>query len=197
LEVLAWTNDTTRATALTYQDGVLVKNGDATRRYIGSFRTDGSNHAEDSVANRYLWNYYNRVSRRMSKAFNATSWTYTTATWRQANGSTANQLNFLVGVAEDVVDASCSINTSNGTGNVSFFIATGLNTTTAPSGAVCENSSANINQEYPLHVFDSHIPAVGVNYIAALERSEALGTSTWHAQLLSTYTNGLQGKVMA
>ena len=32
LEFLAWTNDTTRATALVYQDGVLVKSGATTRR---------------------------------------------------------------------------------------------------------------------------------------------------------------------
>src|SRR5690606_6570024 len=36
---VAWTNDTTRATALAYQDGVLVKSGDATRKFLGSFRT--------------------------------------------------------------------------------------------------------------------------------------------------------------
>ena len=62
LEVLAWTNDTTRATALVLQNGVYVKSGATTRRYLGSFRTTGvSGQTEDSVANRFVWNYYNRV----------------------------------------------------------------------------------------------------------------------------------------
>ena len=108
LEVLVWTNDTTRATALTTQDGVLVKTGDATRRYLGTFysTTAGNGQIEDSVANRYLWNYYNRVVRPMRVLDATASWTYQTATIRQANGSTANQLNFCVGVSEDSVSSS-------------------------------------------------------------------------------------------
>lgn len=42
LETVNWTNDTTRATALTYQDGVYVKSGATTRRYLGTGRTTGS-----------------------------------------------------------------------------------------------------------------------------------------------------------
>ena len=42
LETVAWTNSTTRATALTTQDGVMVKSGTTTRRYLGSFITDAS-----------------------------------------------------------------------------------------------------------------------------------------------------------
>ena len=43
LELTAWTNLTTRATALAYQNGVLCKTEGAlvTRRYLGSFRTTG------------------------------------------------------------------------------------------------------------------------------------------------------------
>jgi hypothetical protein len=37
LELLAWTNDTTRATALVLQNGVLVKSGATTRRSDGDF----------------------------------------------------------------------------------------------------------------------------------------------------------------
>lgn len=107
LEVLVWTDDTNRATALTTQDGVLVKSGDATRRYLGTFysTTAGNGQIEDSFANRYLWNYYNRVVRPMRTAVNAGDWTYTTATIRQANGAAANQLNFVIGVSEDEVGA--------------------------------------------------------------------------------------------
>lgn len=38
-EILAWTNTTTRATALAYQDGILCKSGYKSKRYIGSFAT--------------------------------------------------------------------------------------------------------------------------------------------------------------
>lgn len=36
LELTAWTNVSTRATGLAYQDGVLVKTGATTRRYVGT-----------------------------------------------------------------------------------------------------------------------------------------------------------------
>lgn len=79
---LVWTSTTARATGLVLQNGVLVKNGDATRRYIGTFFPTATTTTEDSLAKRYLWNYYNRVP-RFASVFEATaSWSYGTATWR-------------------------------------------------------------------------------------------------------------------
>lgn len=75
LESLAWTNDTTRATALTRQNGVLVKSGAATRRYLGTiyiYSPDSINsYALDSENNRYVWNMYNRVLKMISKRSDA------------------------------------------------------------------------------------------------------------------------------
>jgi hypothetical protein len=65
-ELLAWTNDTTRATAITIQDGRYCKSGAKDRLYLGTFYTTATTTTEDSLANRYLWNMYNRVSRGMS-----------------------------------------------------------------------------------------------------------------------------------
>jgi hypothetical protein len=42
LELLAWTNATSRATNLVYQNGVLCKTGALTRRYLGSFYNGGN-----------------------------------------------------------------------------------------------------------------------------------------------------------
>jgi len=42
LQATAWSNDTTRATALTTQDGILVQTGNTDWRYVGCFRTTGS-----------------------------------------------------------------------------------------------------------------------------------------------------------
>ena len=61
LESTVWTNDTTRATALAYQDGILVKSGDPTRRYLGTIRITGTTgQCEDSNLRRFVWNMYNR-----------------------------------------------------------------------------------------------------------------------------------------
>ena len=50
---------TTRATALVYQDGILVRTGATTRRYLGTVRTDGSTQFEDTATQRFVWNLQN------------------------------------------------------------------------------------------------------------------------------------------
>jgi len=66
LALVVWTKWNTRATALTTQDSVYVKDGDATWRYVGTILIDRAGGAcTDSVTNRGVWNYYNRVLRPM------------------------------------------------------------------------------------------------------------------------------------
>ena len=89
LESLAWTDDTTRATSLVLQNGVYVKSGATTRRYIGTIRINATGgQTEDTFKQRFVYNAYNTV-RRSFAAYNTTSsWTYTTASWREFNNGT-------------------------------------------------------------------------------------------------------------
>ena len=62
LEAVAWTNDTTRATAIVKQDGVWVKSGTPARRLVGCFRTTGtSGQCESSLKTRFIANVDNLV----------------------------------------------------------------------------------------------------------------------------------------
>ena len=79
LELLAWTSATARATALVYQNGVLVKSGATTRRYLGTFYTTSTTQTADALATRYLYNYYNRVM-RVGYVIDNTSHSYVTGT---------------------------------------------------------------------------------------------------------------------
>jgi len=102
LDSTIWTDDATRATALALQDGIYVKTGATTRRYVGTIRiTATTGQCEDSDANRFVWNYYNRVSRRNFKT-DATAHDYTTNAWRYWNNTDTHNLKFVVGVAEEV-----------------------------------------------------------------------------------------------
>jgi hypothetical protein len=65
LELLVWTNDTTRATAIAQQDGVYVKSGDATRRLVGTIYTTSTTTTEDSKTKRYVCNVDNQVNQTM------------------------------------------------------------------------------------------------------------------------------------
>ena len=89
LESVVWTNDTTRATALTTQDGVYVKNGATTRRYLGTIRTTSSTgQCEDSTERRFVWSYYNQVKKKQRTRLNTGGHTYSTGAWRNVNNST-------------------------------------------------------------------------------------------------------------
>lgn len=97
LETLIWTNNTTRATAVTYQDGILCKSGDKTRLYLGSISLTSSAVIDDTDAVRNLWNQYNRAVRKLKKAETTASWTYATASWRALNNASTNAVAALLG----------------------------------------------------------------------------------------------------
>lgn len=182
LELTAWTNDTTRATALTLQNGVYVKTGFTTRRYLGSFRTTGSSgQTEDSFTKRYVWNYYNRVTRPMRVLEATDSWNYTTATIRQANGAAGNQLDFVVGVSESAVSAHVAAMAQNTNTPVEFDVMIGLDSTSAIASG-CINSiglSQVANVPLPLSASWTGFPGVGRHFLTWLEYSAATGTTTW------------------
>ena len=103
----ASTNDTTRADALAAQSGLVVKSGATTRRWIGTLRASGTNLTEDSgggyvnltqiYGKRFLENAYNQVPRFLATCDPGTTWSYTSATIRQAQANSANQVEFVTG----------------------------------------------------------------------------------------------------
>lgn len=182
LELLAWTNDTTRATALVLSTtGTYTKSGDLTRRYLGSIRTTTvSGQCEDSFAKRYVWNYSNRVP-RIGKVLEATaSWAYSLTTWRQARAQPTNQLDFVIGVAEVALEATV-LATASSSALDNAYVAIGEDSTTTPStsaiyGRASEVSSGiQINPTATVRLY----PAVGRHTYVWLEQSGAGGTMTW------------------
>jgi hypothetical protein len=204
LELTAWTNDTTRATNLTTQDGVLVKTGATTRRYLGSFRTTAvSGQTEDSKAKRYLWNYYHRIKRLISVKEATNSWTYTTATYRQANNSAANQADVVVGWAEVLLSLELKAHWA-ATGAIEYPSVTfGEDAITASSDAFASTagltgSSASIS--FVGATLEKY-PAVGRHYYPWLEYSTnnagggGAGTMNWYGDnnTATTLQSGITG----
>ena len=97
LDSTIWTNDTTRATALAYQDGVLVKSGATTRRYVGTIRINSTGgQCEDTIIWRGVYNEYNKVFRELY-VNEATSHTYNGAARKWNNSDTNNLIKFVLG----------------------------------------------------------------------------------------------------
>lgn len=97
LETTNWSSDTARAVALTELDGILVKSGSPTRRYLGTGRTTGVlGQSEDSKAKRLLFNHYNRVTREM-QIWAVTNHSYNSATYRACNNASTHRLHAVFG----------------------------------------------------------------------------------------------------
>lgn len=201
LVLVAWANDTTRATALTLQDGVLVKTGATGQRYVGTVRTKTASQLNDSLLFRHVWNYYNRIWRDL-KVFEATnSWAYTSAAaYQQANASAANQIDFVIGVQEDKVRARLSAMYANDAGGTSASASIGLDSVTTPStdvlGGVCGANGAGIPQQI-LAEYEG-FTGIGRHLLTWLERGAGGGTTTWYGDTFSTYSinGGLRGAIL-
>jgi hypothetical protein len=183
LEFTAWTSKTARATAITLQDGVYVKSGATTRRYLGTFHTTATTTTEDSFSKRLLWNYYNRVRRPLRFLATTNTWSYTTATWRQSNADTSHQIAAVVGVAEVSVNADLLVFARNTNTAVQMAVALKEDSVTAPAhqwvSAFGIKTTAAANEISPLFARLSSLPAVGYHFWAWLEYSDATGTTTW------------------
>lgn len=180
LESLVWTNDTTRATAVTQQDGRYCKSGDKTRLYLGSFRTTSTTTTEDSGGGttsqvggkRFLWNAFNRVKRHVVVIDTTDSWSYTTNTVRQANGVSSNKSELLLGLPAEEVWAFAhgdAYLVSNG--SVAAKQGVGVDSVTAFSGLVQGGFNAGANGVYaPVSGRWSGHLLPGYHYIAWLEK---------------------------
>lgn len=180
LEALAWSSDTARATALTTLDGVLVKTGAADRRYLGSFRTTGvSGNTADSAILRYLWNYYNRVNRTLTRLYSA-SHTYNVAVWRAFNNNAgAAMAQFVVGVAEDALLASTYATLTWAAGDSLAYLGCGLNTSAGPSTIAVLWATAGSAAVYSIGAV---MPREGYNFLCPVEYATAGGTAPTFAE---------------
>jgi hypothetical protein len=194
LELTAWTNNTTRATALATQDGILVRSGALTRRYLGTIRATGTTTTEDSRARRFVWNFYSRIERQLRIIETTDSWTYASTAWRQARASTANQVEFVIGESQFV---NCALvgNTFNST-LTARWIAIGLDSTTAPSADCLNGVSYGTNSDIPCTAIYRGLPSPGYHFLAWLEKSDG-ATNTFSGDAASDGRNtGLMGGIL-
>ncbi len=192
LDAVAWTNTTTRATALATQDGHYVKSGSATHLYIGTIYVDASKQCNEVLigtpAKLHVSNHYNRESRPFRIVDTTATWIYNTATWRARNGTANNQLQVVRGLDIDPVKmtflaAGYSTNGTafNGYMNIGVDWTSGL-----PSGA---NSIAHpitiavVSVSIMAEVEYEGFPGTGYHTLTLLERGYGTASNlTWIGQ---------------
>lgn len=188
LELTAWTNDTTRATALTYQDGRLVKSGSTTRLFLGTVYVNASNQADfiiggaaagGTAAFLGLANYYNRVLVCPTVRDTTANWTYNSTTKRSLNNSTSNRISAVICVSEDRIPVTLQMLGAAGASS-DMQIGIGLDSTSAIASD--QNSPySNLGNITTLIASYYGFPGAGLHYFQAMEwQNTATNPSTWY-----------------
>ncbi len=196
------TNKVTMTLRYSASSTVSVAANQAT--YVGSIFMDGTNsqvscHASYGQSRKWgLWNAYNRMPLFLQAGDGTASWSYTTASYRPSNNSTANSLSVFVGLAEEAVKTDF-IQRQTVIATSSAIVAqssVGWNSTTAASGTVgysdfLVGAAANgINANVTTAANYILVPPIGVHVVTALEYGAVTttfyGTQT-HMKLLAQW----------
>ncbi len=190
LEAVAWSNDSTRATALTTQDGIYVKSGAPGHRYLGTIRTTNTaGQCQDSTARRFVWNCYNRAPRHMVAIDTTNSWTYTTMAWRPSHNDTTDgvgRVSFVVGLAEVMVRAQSAILAGHDSGSLYAVDGIALDATNTNHAQVHLGRSPNAISGLHMAYYHGWL-AAGYHFLQHLEySSQNVGTTTFYGDYGAT-----------
>lgn len=196
-----------RQTALATQDGVYVQSGATNKLYVGSYMTSSTTTTEDSFGGasqaggkRFLFNAYNAVPRNIGVIDTTDSWTYTTATYRQADNAAGNKVECFVGLATNLVAARVYGHAINAGAVVTVAVGIGVDSTSATS-ALTRGETTVASPTAPglgCHARYSGYPGIGYHSLSWLEISAASGTTTWYGDNgNANVQSGLEAEVWA
>jgi len=171
-----------------------VTNGPAARRglYVGTIRTDGASQVNDTKVKRHVWNTYNRARRDIKVTDATATWTYSLATFRQANNSAANQIDMVRGLNEDAVSVNAIAQANNSvSGGSNFGTGVGLDSTTTTSGLAGGGITTNVGM-FTVASYDG-LPGLGRHFLAWLERGAGSDVQNWNGGVQV----GLNGSLFA
>lgn len=191
----AWTDDTTRADALTTQNGMYVKSGATNKLHIGTIRASGTNVTEDSAAKRFVWNRYNQTLKSLILVGSG-NWAYATTTIRQANATATNRVEYVTGDVETEVDVFLYVDLEvKATAGV-LYAGLGVDSTTVFSGlTVGTYFDAAQVLDVPLTARYNGFPGLGYHAINWLEKGNS-GTVAQYYAATGNIQGGLSGKLL-
>jgi hypothetical protein len=141
-----------------------------------------------------VWNYYNRVNVGPKVTDTTASYTYTTATIRQAAASAGNQIKFVIGVQEDSIATglAVSINTTATNGAFPLFgVGFDSTTTFGDQFASCYSQATAIYKCQQSQT-GQWSPGVGVHVLSSNEKGDGSNANTFDTQAINTLTANIR-----
>lgn len=197
----AWSSDTTRGTGagtteLELKNGFFVNKNSMTLRfgsasgntvtaaadqalYVGTFRATADGQASDTKAKRLVFNAYNQSVRSLFITEAASTWNYSTGTWRQTNANTANMVEVIDGLGATAAHVRAHVwGQSSTTTFVTVQTGIGIDSSTVVSG-VSGVGSWNSSLRQSLWCFYDGPPGLGYHQLRWLEVGAGVDTQTW------------------
>ncbi len=156
--------------------------------YLGTFRTGAAGQisftygANGTAGTFNLWNCYNQVEVGSTSSDSTSSWTYSSATIRQANASATNQFNFIVGLSSNAIAASGVQNVRPASSAAAFGrIGIALNSTTVfdKTAQATNNAAAAMDSSCVVNI--NYKPQLGANFISQNEAGDGSTSTTFIA----------------
>lgn len=187
LELTAWATSTAgtddRATGLVLQDGVLVRSGAPSRRYLGTLRASGTNTCECSFTwdngprKMFLYNHYNQSPMfvRAMDNVNPNGYTYSTPAHRRCQDADRARVEFVLGQPQQVRFDGKHRSSST---TLSYRIAgIGINSITGPAPGAFFYASSSSDQSMAIE--HAQVLTSGYHFAHLLEYGDSAGTNTW------------------
>lgn len=186
LELVAWTNATTRATALTYvADGdYYVHATNTTWTYVGTIQGSASGQCEDSTKFRGVWSYGKRALRPVLCFDTTNSWTYALTAYREINGGSTlgtSRIGFVLGLAEDLVrfEARGMVAMTGGVND--GFVGVGIDSSTVNSAQIMTSIGGGAGgYTNPITAMYKGFPSIGSHTARFLEAAAAASSKTFY-----------------
>lgn len=218
----AWSSDTARGTGagtteLELYNGVWVNKNSMTLRFgsssgntitvaarqgtfVGSARMTADGQTEDSKVKRFLFNAYNQASRQMQRNQTVLLYNYSTASYRQANADSANQIDVLLGLSGVMVDiCALSVATNSTATKRTVFVGIGVDSSTVNSATLATYQQVdNAAIGYSSIAWYKGTPGLGKHSLVWLEKGAGTDTQTWYGNNSSggDHNPGLSGTVI-
>jgi len=186
LEVASWAHSTLRTTEVIRTgayDGVLLKSGSPSRRYLGSIRTTSTlGQIIDTEVYRYVVNMYNRILKRLfvCPAFNkdgaSTSYVLGSVPYVDFNGGTDNKLHYLAPFQNWFVSLQLDVTWEQATDD--FYAGIGFDGITLPRYAQFAFSGVNMKS---FSVSGRNFPGQGYHNARMVGRTSAGNNATIYA----------------
>ncbi len=180
---LASKTDHARATALTTQDGIDVKTGSTTRRYLGTFCATSATTTDDDQNSRLLWNRYCGVYKHINRSVNS-SHSYNGGI-RPWNNDLGNRFNLVTGLqSESGLVTVAGIFTSGGA-NFQMETGVGLDVISSYSAvAKLVSNATSIGGSVAGATYNA--PTAGFHFCQAVENTNTSGSSTFSSVTLTS-----------